>query len=819
MRNSLRSAMFVSPLLPDTPRMLNTVVALLSLVAVPQDRRDSFTVRGRVVDGAGAPLTGAGVVVGRDLELRTEDARKRPQVRTAKDGRFAIEFAKNGAAPLWNRALAVSLAGHSSMIVAPCGEYGWNARYDEHEIGDLVLVPTGDVQGFVRSRSGRGIRGARVRVEGLLTPLRRASAIYAAQAFTDEKGRFVLPGVFKRALRVVVDAPGHYRKVLRCVNSDSPLVIKPERSGYVEGRVFGGKGVRDVAVQFAAAPDENAWFSTDKRGAFKATLKFPGRYVVVGGDFASGNFGQTDWLTGKRRGVKVKMPANPIRIRAKDAETGGAVRGLRAGVSWGESIDNDEWMRLAFGYFARRAGAGGEVCLIPSGEAKATGALMVSAPEYVWHLQNGFRADPKKPTEIEVELKRGASATGTVVDPATGKPWSGVDVVAYATPHSWEFPDLAVAKARTDGSGAFRMRGLTEGKYLLMARHPDTRAEAESKFQVGSDGDVSGLRVELPKPFALEGTVDRLDPKQRRPFVLALGDPPPIFHEPYGHMWFTGTSPQNVRHASPVAADGTFRLDGLSRSNYSVHMLWPTPPRTGMPVRTAVGNEAVDGTVEPMGFDVRDHRPARVAGTLQVRGAKVPVDRFAVVSLWIENPEWSTRLRDQLLRTRWALPENDGTFELTLAPGDHRISVVDLATGVRVHLEESVLEVAAGEAAKLDLVADVATVRVALNGELGSARFLAVEIPQQVAATGDENFDPLLGLVEHYQPGVSLSHGPKSVEVIVPEGPVNLIALPGADEFQGLGSVDGEGDRGRARCGAISGETTKVALDLRAGPK
>lgn len=233
-----------------TTRRWFPVLALAALPAVLQACRTAvpcpsasaaapaLRIRGRVLDENGTPLPGAGVVHGPREEVTTARALHAPRSRSGADGCFEIAIARDVEGAL----LLVAAPGRAAFVDPRLTSERIAMAADPLDLGDVRLPPGIDASGCVRDENGEPVAGALVRAVDALAPELFTEPSFGSVARTDANGGFVLPGVFERAMAVVVSAPGHYDRELSCVQLDAPLELSLARSGFVEGFVCDADG-------------------------------------------------------------------------------------------------------------------------------------------------------------------------------------------------------------------------------------------------------------------------------------------------------------------------------------------------------------------------------------------------------------------------------------------------------------------------------------------------------------------------------------------------------------------------------------------------
>lgn len=109
----------------------------------------------------------------------------------------------------------------------------------------------------------------------------------------------------------------------------------------------------------------------------------------------------------------------------------------------------------------------------------------------VWHPDYGMRMGPysRIPDTVNVSFDRPSIVTGRVVDRATGKPLSGIQIMLQGD------RDNNYAQSLTDSRGAFRLLLQESGKCQLWLAHERRTTGRESEVRSGRTLDVSEIRV------------------------------------------------------------------------------------------------------------------------------------------------------------------------------------------------------------------------------------------------------------------------------------------------------------------------------------
>jgi hypothetical protein len=227
--------------------------------------------------------------------------------------------------------------------------------------------------------------------------------------------------------------------------------------------------------------------------------------------------------------------------------------------------------------------------------------------------------DGQEAGEVDFALPRGGVITGQVID-ETGAPLAGA--VVQALRQRWDAGQRqagdSAATDVTDDRGQFRLFGLPSGTFLLSATpseaatpdmmriarassidsaatfYPNTLiASLAQPLSMAAGSRIGGLVLQvLPRqPLTISGTVRTSDGTPPSKATLSIGQ--------LGTKGWSGRS-------SPLAADGSFSVSGLSPGEYSVTARTTQPPihLASQHVVLNSADAALDLTLGP-GFDLK----------------------------------------------------------------------------------------------------------------------------------------------------------------------------------------------------------------------
>jgi hypothetical protein len=141
-------------------------------------------------------------------------------------------------------------------------------------------------------------------------------------------------------------------------------------------------------------------------------------------------------------------------------------------------------------------------------------------PHYLWDLQ-----PVRGSLDVgALTLRRGASVSGFVVDPDTGRPLDGVEarlgIFASDVPENLTDPEwtrLTTTRGRSDKEGFFQVAGVAPGRYQLELGRTGEPATTTLTVEVVGDAETSLGEIALARPVDFHVTLSpRTDPMGRR---------------------------------------------------------------------------------------------------------------------------------------------------------------------------------------------------------------------------------------------------------------------------------------------------------------
>jgi len=527
--------------LPATMPGIVAAVSAPGTVAIALQR--AAAVSGRVTDEKGAPVAGARVrfvaAQGMRAILRGGPAAflGQPGVATGPDGVFRLR----GLAPERNRTLEAAKAGYVTAK-----RHGVTLKGGEVVKDVALILKRGlEARGRVVDSAGQPIAGASVRVsrpEGETSRFMfRIGGLEDRQkpdAWSGADGTFRVGGLEVGEYVLVVQREGYALKQIPSVtvqaegpNEWPPVVLSPGVA--IAGFVRNGKEEPVVGAQvssFAVDAGPRGSTATDSEGRF--------RLDGFGADRAVMLSVRAEGYASLQR--QVTPPLDDLALVLK---TTGTIRGRVEDAATHRPVTD-----FTASYASPRAGGFGGIQIRMSGEGEkafqsADGTFeLTDVPAGKWKVvasAPGYR--PAEVAGIEIgegetkeggilSLKRGASVSGRILDPRRGTGVPNASVSWSEGSGASQFP-VAAAIARftgdgtavsTDADGRYRLDGLSPGKVIISAEHPDyldvsrqveVEDEATVDLTLSLGGSIAGAVVGKDGRSAVPGAqVSLADP-------------------------------------------------------------------------------------------------------------------------------------------------------------------------------------------------------------------------------------------------------------------------------------------------------------------
>jgi hypothetical protein len=784
----------------------------------PGNRQPSLRIRARVLDADGQPLAGAGLVSGSAEAVTTSAALTHPDARCTKEGTLVHELPLP-ADELSPTVLLIAAPGKVAFRLPNLSQRlrGRGTNPEELDLGEIRL-PNGHSQsGRVRNAGGMPIAGARICAVDCLATYPWLTPAYGSQAITDERGVFVLPGVFADAMVVDVQAAGYYDRHFPWAHLGTPLDVRLEASGFVEGTVLAADG-EPLACSVAISSEYlgvQQHFMPTQLGRFRLPVGKPGRFKVTAYLDGWQAVADSSLLHGPATGIELRCDADDAQsfvVRAVDAATEAPVAAIRASVFWADA-DLDASLESTLQRLTWPSGRDGKVRLPPASAASEKGIVCVLAAGHAPFYQPKVAHQPGKP--FVARLVRESRVEGRIVDAATGRPMAGVQVTCEREERRKGAPGTASAappSTRTAADGSFVIGGLAAGDYVVVARRPTGTARVKKKVVLPAEIVERDLTLELPVGVAVTGKVSGLDAARGWQLQLSVAN-----NDRDASPFETGADLLEAWNQAGAVAigDGTYRFEHRAPGTEQLFLVVPQPPRHGAALRIPVGKVTIDSTDVAFDLDLTAHRPGSIAGKLAVTGVEIPFGRLAVVATRLVggDPTMVTHA-EQLRRRHWALAADDGSYTIPVAPGSYSIEVVDVATGVVLLPTDETIEVVAGKRVTRDLAIPLATLRIRFEHEPAGplpAQRLSVSIGKELHYSDHVT---LFGGGTWGSPGVDLIGVDRDAPLFVPPGTVRLQVQGGVTRIN-RGSVTFGGDVPQQQAfEAAAGKEETVTLKL-----
>lgn len=631
---------------------------------------------GRVIDGAGQPLPRVRVQFlaykgwggpGLGVELDTEKHYFGHQQETPDDGRFIFEVSHPG-----ERAWLSIDAGRwwtsQSVSFSSVGTAQRLLKIGPQDLGDIVLLPAGAVEGWVADPSGRPVPKAKVSVrQG-----ERGSVGISDTA--DEQGHFLMEHVPAGEYTLQASAEdfvtGGDQPVVVVPGAKSPgsrLVIEP--GPRLWGRVVdeGGQGV--PGLQLTLSPAEGGYmvnFESGPEGAYDLVLRTRCphwlRLESSGWELISDVEADPDALNGQPLDLRVR--AWPMtRFVVRDQSSGQPIErfGLKI-----YNPDNFNSPALTGALLVESHPEG----ILSRPARPGVDGLVVLAPGYGMR-EGGVAWSASGTQECQVWLEPRGALTGRIVGP-TGPL---ADVPWKLDAHNGSHFGLKPLEGKSDAQGRFVIREHCGGPYRLSLNGNNAPNLIRDGIDVPSAQDLDLGDLSLSAPGSLEVEV-RMPPGEAQLGVRVIAEGP------------------DGKVDGRTDAAGRIRFDRLSTGAWRLRS--PGTERvgdSGMQLVVVASGAATQAVI-----DLRDRGLCQLDLEFEFPGGRPESPSFILVP-----PKGAIRV-DVALPRQWEFKPRSidaaGRWSgLVLPSGPTRISFEAIA-GQRVTLPEPLLSLTPGAAVR-----------------------------------------------------------------------------------------------------------------------
>lgn len=252
------------------------------------------------------------------------------------------------------------------------------------------------------------------------------------------------------------------------------------------------------------------------------------------------------------------------------------------------------------------------------------------SPRYLTHISD---ETPVGTQNLDAVLKLSSGRVYGHVYDADGKGVAGAAVMLFSQ------GDLGgdmlammakMKKATTDKEGAYKLEGVKEGSYMLMAQRDPTASGGGQMAQVSlTEGEEKEVDVKLPRAFRITGRAINIENNQGIAGIRVSSQPMVAF----GMMRIPGMPRPPKSSESVTAGDGSFILEEVSPSGPMLVLYYKTPPgftpegQQMMEGQTLVQMKA-DGT--PPEVELRFHPAAGLRGIVYQSDGSTPAGGVTV---------------------------------------------------------------------------------------------------------------------------------------------------------------------------------------------
>ncbi|GDY03628.1 hypothetical protein LBMAG49_29570 [Planctomycetota bacterium] len=819
----------------------------------------SIHLRGRIVSWDGNPIEGAAVALAPSKSMTTDELLAKPQLRTTIDGVFDIETTSDILPSLRDGVmLLVAAKGMASIARAPGftmekmqqapGNPG-KQRARDTDLKEIVLPDGARLFGRVRDAEGKPLAGADVVARDMLEGHRSLQGPQFnsyCRAKSDAKGIFRLNTTLPNAVAIEVSLNGYFRQSLEPVAIGTPLEITLQRGGSISGRVLDadGRGVAGASViaNYELRGGIEA-VRSEIDGRFQLNLDHPARFrlTVNKRDDRERTLTMTSAVfDSARANLELQLPkpiANTgkgelLAVRAVQKVGGEPVPEIRGTAVFEEYANrNSNYLEYRF---SERFGnwsesRDGQLLLTPPQQnAPTTGAVRVLAVGYApatrrdveWKdLEQGTVREP-----VTIELVREATVRGRVLDETTGAPVRGAMVWALQKPdasqgiydaNNQEAPANA---ALSDEDGKYELHQLGEGNWQVRVTDPQRPRVMPTELDLKAEQQLSGLDLKLPAGAVVAGRITGMPiPQGARAFLQELP------RSQFGGIGGGNIARFNSGGALPESAvtlgnDGAFRFSGVKLENFMLLLVLPSPPRCGGTVVLPLEPFRVRKDGIQRDFNAIEDQPGTITGTITFPSVAAPIEQLLVIAMQVPDEGSLNFYPGMQLAGPRSFVAAGGKFSVRVGPGQHRLLLLDIATGVVLASSEKDVRVRAGEHAMVEIHAPLVSVSLKfVPEEAGKPCAVIDRIEVRHMTKSNANQGNFAG--DNYEQcmSVPVAPGQTDLTLVLPIGIATLFARNNVATIR----IDGQRNNimplGRAEIDISNTEKQRLEIELRIG--
>jgi hypothetical protein len=762
-------------MLPTACKALQLLLTgALGTVAVAQAGSWNGTLRIRVLDEYGRPITTAGAVTGLESEVTTQQALVTPQSKSDGSGYLCLPVAHDSYRS-WTRSSAVIASqGHVGLRIGLPGQPGGSAL----DAGTHWLPLSATLRGRVRDSVGRPLPGVRVEASALggirISPLGTSIELFAGTV-SDTQGFFSLECATKGPTTITFTKAGYFATALDSFGPNSPLSATLESSGYVSGTVVGFP-MENVDLQVAYEGSVAASLPPQcyADGRFRIPVTGRGRLRVIVRNPTGQIVGTSHLLSGPCDDVAIAIKTRTIVVQAS---IGSQLAGsFRVEPIWG----TPDSIHLTF---PRRDGVHST-----TGRVELDIPLLFP-PTHLLITAPGFSTVQAITDDRDQQcaLTPAAVVQGLVLD-AAGQSVPKAKIVAMCVPSSGMgcFGPCA-SEGRSAADGSYRLE-LPAGTYVVQIEHPDYCVPKGTTCAVAAGQSLRMPLVRLARWMSLRGQLVG----DRRTAAFINSSSSYVIGDTWSYL------PENLPLPGLVDIDtGSFFLTRLSAQRQSLVLCYP-PTSLGM-----WGSEIPLGDYDVGSSPVIpvEKLPGKLGGKVEVKLPMEARSRFLVVATRL-----SKAVSSQAAQVAVA-PVVEGRYDLLLPPGDYGIAVDDGIIGMCLFEHGTLVHIPACGNCTLDLAFALHKVDVDFVAQDQKKPCLA-NVLLEAEDESKMAKGPYGGGITIYEPTASLT-------VLLPDGEYRLVAYDNSEALRTDGKPSGSHELGSVKF--LVKEPMKVSLKLEPG--
>lgn len=404
-------------------------------------------------------------------------------------------------------------------------------RQGECRAPELVMREGSKLRGYVANVEGDALANAELYLDSAYNMGMELQSPDRLVAKTDNNGFYEFKNIAAGPRVLTCWSDGYARESIqtKMFTGDASDVheqnFRLNIGNFIAGRVFGpqGEGIANakvIAMNYGANTQSRGEALTDQDGAFQVDGLGVGAYIVTVQALGYRPQSHTRVQVGDLNVQIPMLKQAELSGRVVDASSGKPITKFKARLLQVAVGVPNQGNQLQYEVTHNNAdpSSNGDGTFTLLGVNPGTYAIKVTASGYASRVSDSFQVVEGVTTApITIQLTKGGSIKGRLIDPATGNGVVGAQISSFdgdAPGDQFDpfFENLTATRAterkiRTNDDGAFELKMLTAGRYRLKIDHPDFATEWVEGLNVTEEQTTDAGTLSLKSGGTLTGKV------------------------------------------------------------------------------------------------------------------------------------------------------------------------------------------------------------------------------------------------------------------------------------------------------------------------